>query len=146
MLLLGAGVAAAGLYFMLAALDLVPAGRLNGPVWLGLAVGLAFFLGGAATMLQIAAGANERTGELPPDAPRWMRAAQQLFVLAIALCFAAIGSWVAFGPGTRHFTGSLPIGEIGGRIVFGIGAVIVWLFVVAVAKRAARELLGRSKT
>jgi hypothetical protein len=141
----GAGGVAIGLYFMLAAFGLVPAGELNGPIWIGVAAGLTFLLGGTAVILQTAGGANERTGELPSDAPRWMRAAQLLLVLAIALCFALIGSWIAIGPGTRHFTGTLPIGVIGGRLAFGLGAVIVWLFVVLVAKRLMRELSGRGQ-
>jgi len=147
MLLLGVVMAFAGLYFMLAAVGLVPSpGKANGPAWLVFAAGLVFFLGGLGAIIQMAAGADERTGELPPDAPRWLRPVQYFVVLAITVSFAAMGSWIAIGPGTRSFTGTFPIGEVGGRIVFGIGAAIVWLFVFAMAKRTARELLGRGKT
>ncbi len=46
-------------------------------------------------------------------------------------------SWIAFGPGERHFSGSISIpglsvgggsGELSGRIAFGIGAVLIDAF------------------
>jgi hypothetical protein len=48
--------------------------------------------------------------------------------------FAVILDWIAFGPGERHFSGSVgsagisvrsPTNDLAGRIVFGIGAVAV---------------------
>lgn len=48
--------------------------------------------------------------------------------------FAVISNWIAFGPGERHFSGSVggagiavsgPVGELTGRIAFGIGAVLL---------------------
>src|SRR5258706_3814583 len=48
--------------------------------------------------------------------------------------FAVISNWIAFGPGERHFSGSVggagiavsgPVGDLTGRIAFGIGAVLL---------------------
>jgi hypothetical protein len=65
-------------------------------------------------------------------------------------CLAAMFSWVAFGPGERHFTGSFGAGgaavswtggEVAGRAFFGlfallstIGAVGLWLRVIRGAR------------
>jgi hypothetical protein len=83
-------------------------------------------------------------GELAPDAPRWLRLMQSLFGVAIAVALASVGTWIAIGPGEREFTSNVPIGSTGGRIVFGIGALFVWLFAIAMVRRAAAEFLGRS--
>jgi len=45
-------------------------------------------------------------------------------------CFAVTFDWVAFGPGERHFTGSIgsvgfPPGEMIGRFLFGVVAVVL---------------------
>jgi hypothetical protein len=140
MVTVGALAAAVGLYFTLAGLGLVPPpGKANAPGWIVVCAGLVFLFGGAAAILGGLSGADGRTGELPASAPRWLRAGQSLLGVVITTCFGLIGTWIAIGPGDRKFTGSFPIGEIGGRVVFGIGAVMVWLFAIALARRAARE-------
>ena len=153
MLAIGLLFAAVGLYFALVGLGLlpVPGGKqnLHAPLWIVFLAGLAFFLGGAAAILQGAGGADAN-GELPADAPRWMRAAQSLFGLAIFAVFAVMASWVAFGPGERHITATVPFfsgpaNEWIGRGAFGIGAVIIWLATIALAVSGARKLFGRSK-
>ncbi|MGH8836214.1 MAG: hypothetical protein ACRDWG_14635, partial [Actinomycetes bacterium] len=116
--------------------------NLHAPLWIVLCAGLVFLLGGLAFGLNVVGGANPQTGELPKDAPRWVRVAQYMIVLAIFAAFATIGSWIAFGPGERAFSGTVPIGSTGGRIVFGIGAVIVWLCTLAYAVSGARKLRG----
>lgn len=76
-------------------------------------------------------------------APRWVAAAGGLtFVLGglmLLLLLAVVANWVAFGPGERRFSGVFSVGfwrseanpgELGGRIVFGIGAVILDLFLI----------------
>jgi hypothetical protein len=136
-----------GVYFSLIGLGVlpVPGGptNLHGPLWVVLAAGLAFLLGGIAVALQDAAGANPETGELPEDAPHGVRLAQYLIGVTIFACFAAIGSWIAFAPGERTFGGTVPVGPTGGRIAFGIGAGIVWLCLIGYAVSGARKLLGR---
>ena len=153
MLVIGLLFAAIGLYFALVGLGLfpVPGGNkaLHAPLWIVFLAGLAFFLGGAAAILQGAGGANA-SGELPSNAPRWMRVAQSLFVLAIFAVFALMASWVAFGPGERHITATIPFysgpaNEWIGRGAFGIGAVVLWLATIALAVSGARKLFDRSK-
>jgi hypothetical protein len=140
----GAIAAAVGLYFTLAGFGLVPPpGKAHAPGWVVVCAGLVFLLGGVAAMLGGLAGADGRTGELPASAPRWLRAGQSLLGVAITTCFGLVGTWIAIGPGDRKFTGTFPIGETGGRIVFGVGALMIWLFAIALARRAARELFGR---
>jgi hypothetical protein len=144
----------AGLYFLLIGAGVlpVPGGpkNLHGPLWVVLCAGLAFFLGGAAILLQVLGRANAQ-GELPAQAPTWIRVAQYLIGVAIFASFGAVGSWVAFGPGDRVFSGSAGFvsGEVGatiGRTVFGVGAVVVWICTLAFAAWGARKLLERRKS
>ena len=126
----------------------VPGGRgnLHGPLWLGLAVGIVFALAGLSALLQVAAGANAQ-GELPETSPRWMRAAQYLLVAALLMGLAMIGSWIAFGAGERHFSGTLPVSGAAnasiGRVMFGIGALIAWAAAIAFAVTGARKIFPR---
>lgn len=149
---IGAVFAAAGGYFTLVGLGVlpIPGGprNLHGPLWIVLCVGLAFLLGGLAVLLQ-AVGKAAPDGSLPASAPRWLHVAQYVLMLAIFACFAAIGTWVAFGGGPRSFRVSIPFigsggaGEMIGRTAFGIGAAITWACLIAVAVSGARKLLRR---
>ncbi len=150
----GAIAAAAGGYFILVSLGVAPPpGEKNphDPLWLVFCAGLAFLLGGVAVVIRACAGDRALEGKLPPNAPRWMHVIQYLLVMAIIVCFAAIGSWIAFGPGPRSFNISLPFFEMRGggatigRTAFGIGAVIMWLCLIGFAIKGARKLFGRSK-
>jgi hypothetical protein len=138
-----------GGYFILVGAHLlpIPGGRsnLHGPLWLVLCAGLAFFLAGVGIFVQ-ALGYTADNGELPAGAPRWLRTVQYLVGLTIFCCFGAIGGWVAFGPGARHFSGTLIFGsaatnEMIGRIAFGFGAVLIWLSTIAVAIVGLRKIL-----
>ena len=69
--------------------------------------------------------------------------------------FALTGDWIAFGPGERQFSGGfssgpvavhLSPGETLGRVVFGIGAVIMDVLAVLVWVRLLRKLLGVART
>jgi hypothetical protein len=107
------------------------------------------FLAGVAVFVQVLGRANDQ-GELPAGAPGWMRVVQYLVGVAIFASFGAIGSWIAFGPGARSFSGSFSlfgaeINASAGRIAFGLGAIIVWLCTIAVAVSGARKLFGRTK-
>jgi hypothetical protein len=153
MLGIGCLAVAAGGYFALIGLGLLPVpggpSNVHGPLWIVFCAGLVFVLGGSAVVLQALGRANDQ-GEFPADAPLWIRVAQYLMGVAIFACFAAIGSWIAFGPGERAFSGSIGLfsGEANarlGRIMFGIGAVVVWLCTIAFAVSGARKLLARRK-
>ena len=72
------------------------------------------------------------------------------FLLVAA--FGTVFGWIAFGPGTREFTGSGgtgPVsaggraGELPGRIAFGIGAILIGIIAVAVLVRLLRRLRAR---
>jgi hypothetical protein len=153
LIIIGALTAAAGLYFMLAALGVVPPpGKAHAPMWVAFFAGLVFLLAGIAVLIPAATGnSGTGNGELPPSAPHWLRLLQYLLGLSIFLSFALIASWIAFGPGPRTFSASGPFfstknaGEFVGRTAFGIGAVIIWLCTVGFAVSGARKLLGQSK-
>jgi len=107
-ILIGAIIAAAGLYFLLVSVELVPAPQgyavLSSPLWIVFCGGLVFLLAGAVVALRGAAGTLKADGDLAPDAPRWLRLAQYLAGLAVFACFGAIATWIAFGPGPRIFS------------------------------------------
>lgn len=145
--------AAIGLYFALVGLGFLPIpggkGNLHAPLWVVFLAGLVFFLGGAAALLQVAGGANANA-ELPADAPRWMRAAQSLIMLAIFGAFALTASWIAFGAGERNITATTPFfsgpaSEWIGRGAFGLGAIILWLCTAGMTVSMVRKILGREK-
>jgi hypothetical protein len=75
---MGAIAAAIGLYFSLVGLGVlpIPGGprNLHAPLWIVLMVGLIFCLAGTAVLLQVIGRANAG-GDLPADAPFWIRAA-----------------------------------------------------------------------
>jgi hypothetical protein len=121
------------------------------PAWLAAAVGWTFFLGGMAVIAKSFAGADASSGELPGNAPRALRAVYDLMVTAIPILLAVLFSWVAFGPGERHFSVSggsggsavaMPVpggGQIIGRVAFGFAAVLGWVIagwtIVSMARR-----------
>jgi hypothetical protein len=150
---IGIIAAAIGCYFSLVGLAVLPVpggpGNLHAPLCIVLLIGLMFLLAGAAALMQ-SFGRADAAGELPADAPRWMRAAQYLFGVALFAAFAMLGSWVAIGGDARHFSGGIPF--LGGalnvslaRIVFGFGALICWLAAIGFAVSGARKLLRDGK-
>lgn len=157
MVVFGLIAAGAGLYFSLVGLGLVPApGRANAPGWVVACAGLVFLLGGLAVALQGAAGADGN-GRLPAGAPAWINIARHFAVLVVVGCLASVGTWVALRGQADKFSMSLPVvGKIGiggigfaemfARGGFGIGALITWLYFVALARRSLRLLRGAIAT
>jgi hypothetical protein len=150
---IGITAGAVGLYFVLVGAGVLPIpggpGNLHAPLWTVLCAGLAFLLGGAAVVLQTLGRANDQ-GEFPADAPSWLRVVQRVIGLAIFASLGAVGSWIAFGPGERAFSGSLfffsgDSNEAIGRIAFGIGAIIIGLCILGFAVAGAARLCARSK-
>jgi hypothetical protein len=144
----GAAASGIGLYLLLVGAKLLPPpGEQYAPAWIVVCCGLVFGLGGLAIVMQAIGRADER-GELPPDAPPWIRRVQHLTVLIIIGLFATIGTWVAlFGDGdhftmTSSFTREAPANPIVARTAFGIGAVIMWAWFVAMVRRSRRVLRG----
>ena len=135
--LLGLLGMAGGAVPMLAAFNLGPldSGAINGPPWLGFLAGAVFVAAGIALLL----GERLRHGAL----------SHGLMALILG-AFAAIGSWVAFGPGPRACTIAFEgflfdtawSNEIVCRVGFGIGAVMVDGLVLVTLAAALRALLG----
>ena len=146
---IGIAVAAFGVYFGLVGFEVVrPPSRINGPIWLALAVALVFAPTGLSLIVRALSGTDDNSGELPDNAPIWMKCVYWVDGVIVAAGLATIGSWVAFGPGTRHFSMSGPIlGPVGegiGRVVFGIGAIITWLIVLAFARAGAKKIFSKN--
>ena len=139
---------------LLAALGILPTrppAPGDAPNWIGGAIGLAFFLAGVVVLVRSFAGADDSSGDLPAAAPRPLRAVYDLLAMPIPVLLAVLFTWVAFGPGERHFSVSagdggsaiaMPLsggGDIVGRVAFGFGAILGWVFVgwmiVSMARR-----------
>jgi hypothetical protein len=146
---IGIGMAIGGIALILIGLDVlpVPGGRdvLHAPLWIVLLIGIAVLLAGAAIVIQGVGRANA-AGDLPADAPRWMRIAQYLIGVALFALFAMVGTWVALAGDARQFSGGVPLlGTVNvslARIVFGLGALICWLAVIGYGIAGARKLMS----
>ncbi len=149
LLLIGLLAIAMGALAMLAVSGLLPAKSADAPLWIGVAGGMVFVFAGGALVLRWFAGGSADDAELPQDSPRWLHASYYLIGLACIGMLAAIGSWIAFGPGERAFTMTIPsLGEGPsnpwvGRIAFGVGALVSWLFFVLAARSYWRRLTRR---
>lgn len=124
---------------------------LHAPLWVALCAGLAFMLAGATIALGAVSKDIEADGSLPKTAPLPLRIVHYLMGLGIVMALALLGSWVAFGPGERNFKSTISFlggshsfasGETIGRAMFGIGAVLCWLFLIAVARQGWRKLFA----
>ena len=124
---------------MLAAFNVGPLGQgdINGPPWLGAAAGGVFVLAGLAVL----AGAPAQRSQ--PFA--------YLMLFVMLGCFAAIGNWIAFGPGPRQcsvgFTAFMfetrqAAAEVECRVVFGIGAIMLNGILFWMLASGLRKLAG----
>jgi hypothetical protein len=117
----------------------------DGPLWIAVLTSAIFLLAGAMLMLgALVPGATE-DGSLPPDAPRAFRVAQYILGLGIAATLAVTVTWIACGPGERHFLVSgigvgVGSGVWLGRAAFGVGAAVMWLIFVMMAVQGVRTL------
>jgi hypothetical protein len=138
---------ALGVFVLLSAIGIIPSrGGFEGGRWIGVTAGLAFVFGGLAAVIQTCAKATP-SGELPSSAPIWVRLTLRLLSIAIVVALGTIGTWVAFGPGERKFGISIPflpawLNEPIGRAAFGVGAVLIWLFLIVMAVVGLRSLRG----
>lgn len=132
----------AGLLPALAAFDVGPlhSADIHGPPWLGLVAGGVFILAGVAVIL----------GERRQGAATGLTGT--VLGAAILCGFAAIGNWIAFGPGPRvcsveiagFFLDGALASEVSCRIGFGIGAMMVngFLLLIAGSLAARRSALA----
>jgi hypothetical protein len=150
-IILGILCIAIGTIPLLATLGILPTGRPPSdpaPPWIGWLIGLAF---GSAGILAVIRGllgnVNDASGALPANAPRPLRGAYDLLSVVIVCSLAMLFTWVAFGPGPRHFSVSgggvsMPTSVAGdtlGRVAFGFGSVLFWCAVGAIVVATVRR-------
>ena len=148
---IGVGIAfsAAGLYFMLGAAGYLPMPESHSPAFIAFCAGAAFLFAGLTFVVRAHAGMLNIESELTDSAPRWTQVSYRMMAIGIAGALAIIGTFVAIGSGPRAFNLSAPFsemqttGEAVGRTVFGLGAVIVWITVIALTVGTVRKLFDR---
>ena len=150
LLAIGAIGVAGGLYLALSGVGFVPLpSRLHGPNWLAVAAGLIFLAAGLSVLVRGWIAVPDNQANLPAGTPVALVAVQWLAAFTIMAGLASIGTWVAFGAGTRQFSMSLPftgsIGETIGRTAFAIGAIITWLMAAGVAYSGLSKILGKKR-
>src|SRR5262249_33162636 len=118
------------------------------PPWVAMAAGVMFVLAGLAIIVGYGvAGGVTDDGDLPPGTPRAVRLVQTALGLGITALLASIATWVAFGSGSRHFSGSGPfisgsMNEMLGRAAFGVGAILMWVFMAVMIVVSVKRLRG----
>jgi len=143
---LGIALSLAGLYFMLGSLGVLPMPEVDSPAFLVFAAGVAFVFAGLLCFIRARTG---MATTLPEASPGWIKLSYQTLGIGVLGALATIGTWVAIVSGPRAFTVSSALGtmqttgDLVGRTVFGLGAVIVWIGVIALTVSTVRKLLDR---
>lgn len=118
-----AGIAAIGIYIVLAGLGKFGRGATDAPGWVLIAAGAAFLFAAASMGLSavggIVFGAKAGPdGNLADDAPHAVRATQIFLSLAVVAMLATVATWVALNPEGDASTGR--------KVAFAAGAIMVW--------------------
>jgi hypothetical protein len=148
---IGVGVAfsAAGFYLMLGAVGYLPMPEANAPSFIVFCAGLAFLFAGLTCVVRARAGMVGQESEVPDSAPTWTKVSYRICAIGVAGALATIGTFIAIGSGPRAFRFSAPLiemqttGEAIGRTVFALGAVIAWIYVIALTVSTVRKFLNR---
>jgi hypothetical protein len=146
---LGLAFAVAGLYFMLGAAGYAPMPESNSPAFFAFCAGAAFLFAGLTCIVRARAGMLNIESEVPDNAPLWAQLSYRMLAIGVAGALAIIGTFVAIGSGPRVISVSAPFvemqatGELLGRTVFGLGAVIVLIYVTALTVGTVRKLFDR---
>ena len=143
---IGVGIAfsAAGLYVMLGTAGYVPMPESNSPAFIGFCAGAAFLFAGLTCMVRAHAGILNIE-----SVPRRTPVSYRMLAIGATGALAIIGTFVAIGSGPRAFNLSAPFvemqaaGDVVGRSVFGLGAVIVAIYVIALTVGTVRKLFDR---
>lgn len=149
-ILVGILFASIGVLPVLAMAGVLPQGQQPtdpAPSWMGWLIGLAFGCAGIIIIVRGLIGSVNSSGDLPPSARPSLRLLNDILSIVVVCSLAAMLTWVAFGPGLRHFSisgGGLlfrtPVStDIFGRIAFGIGSIIGWSIAVLMAVTWARR-------
>jgi len=144
---LGFAFSAAGLYFMLGAGGILPMPEADGPAFVVFCAGAAFLFAGLTCVVRAKAGMDDRQTDVPDDAALWLKLSYRALGIGVMGAFATIGTWIAIGSGPRAFTIGGSFGEMQtsgqtlGRVVFGLGAVIVWIYVIALSVGTVRKFI-----
>jgi len=120
--------------------------KLKAPLWVVGCAGMAFVLAGLTFALNAPYATIRRNGSLPETSPRSLRIARDATALGIVVLLALVASWAALGTGEIRTTisaGGATSQRSGdstiGRIVFGAGAALCWIFVAFVARQIWRK-------
>ena len=146
----GVAMSLAGLYFMLGSYGLLPMPETNGPEFIVFAAGAAFLFAGLVCFVRARTGMTDVQTEVPESAPIWIKLSYRVLAIGIFGAFATIGTWIAIGSGPRVFSVSSSFGSMQtsgdtlGRTIFGLGAVIVWICVIALMVGTVRKLFNRT--
>jgi hypothetical protein len=145
---------AAGTAIVLAGMGIIPvkaADDVRDSPWVIVCTGLMFVFGGAALVVGWAvAGGTGPNGDLRPDTPFSVRVVQYLLGLGIAGMMTAVCTWIAVGPGQRHFSMvvALPFiawrpasNETVGRFAFGVAAALLWVAFIGLGMAGAQSLI-----
>jgi len=138
---------ALGALIMLAAAGVLPSKGGDAPSWVVACAASAFVFAGSLLVLRSFMGGDMHASDMPRGVPLRLRVAYYLLGLAVVGALATVGTGVALGPGEREFAISLPFLGSGpanpwiGRAVFGVGAVLTWLFFVVAAVAWWRKLV-----
>src|SRR3954452_1911762 len=139
----------AGLYFMLGSFGVLPMPDADGPAFLVFAAGAAFLFAGLFCLGCARTDMTDNQTTLPEASPVWLKLSYQMLAIGIFGAFATIGTWIAIGSGPRALAVSLPFvsmqtaGDALGRTIFGLGAVIVWICVIALTVSTVCKLFNR---
>jgi hypothetical protein len=146
---LGLALSLAGFYFMLGSIGVLPMPEVDSPAFLVFAAGIAFLFAGLLCFIRARTGVTDNQTTLSEASPGWIKLSYQTLAIGVLGAFATIGTWGAVGSGPRAFTVSSPpgamqtTGDLVGRTVFGLGAVIIWIGVIALTISTVRKLLDR---
>lgn len=104
----------------------------DGPAWLGVLMGFVFLAGSTSALVKIFfSGDNLNGSGLAQSAPLAIRILYNGLAFAIVAGLGGLFSWVGFGPGEHHFSGSGAfLGASVGRAAFGLAGLLVWLALV----------------
>lgn len=148
----GAFTIALGAMIMLAVAGVLPSKGGQAPAWVIACAAAIFVLAGGLLVLRSFMGGDMNDRELPRGVPLLLRAVYYAAGLGVVAALATVGTWVAFGPGERAFSISIPFLGSGpgnewiGRAAFGIGAAFTWLFFLVAAVAWWRKLIRRERS